>query len=250
MRDEITHTHWVFDDNADDVRGWPVRDQRNAVLGTVGEVLIDPATAYVTGIRLADGTRIAADRVRLGDKELYVTNPAPLAAAAPVAPAATKPVAAVAAAPAADKPIAKVVPFVPRAAPAIAPDDVVLELVGEELDVGKRRYDAGGVHVETHVVAESIARDVKLKDEHVSVARTKVDRALTAKDADAFFHDSAFEVTAKAEVPVVKKQTHVVEEIVVKKAGLSRDETVRDTIRQMDAAVTELRADALKGGVR
>jgi len=56
-------------------------------------------------------------------------------------------------------------------------------------------------------------------------------------------------VTARAEVPVVKKQAHIVEELVIRKAGMSRDTTVRSTVRQMEAAVTELRSDA-KGGVR
>ena len=224
MKDDIKHTHWVFDHNDDDVRGWPVHDHNDVMLGTVAEVLVDPATSYVTEIRLSDGTRVAAERVQRGEHVLFAISEPPIAAAPAPVPTTTK-----------------------RAAPAatLAADDVLVELVIEELEVGKRRYDAGGVHLETHVVSEPIARDVHLKDEHVSIERTKVDRVTSPAEADRLFRDAGFEVTARAEVPVIKKHAHVVEELVIKKAGVARDETVRATVRRMETAVAEL-----KGGVR
>ncbi len=225
MKDDIKHMHWVFDHNDDDVRGWPVHDHNDVLLGTVSEVLVDPQTSYVTEIRLSDGQRVAAERVQRGERVLFVLAPSTMARRAP----------------AVDKP--------KPTGDALASDDLLVELVMEELDIGKRRYDAGGVHVETHIVSEPIVQDVRLKDEHVSVERTKVDRVMSPADADRLFRDAGFEMLATSEVPVVKKQAHVVEELVIKKAEVSRNETVRDTVRRMDAAVTELRADA-KGGVR
>jgi|HubBroStandDraft_6_1064221.scaffolds.fasta_scaffold169710_3 stress response protein YsnF len=231
MKDDNKHMHWVFDHNDDDVRGWPVHDHNDVLLGTVSEVLVDPQTSYVTELRLSDGTRVAAERVQRGEHVLFVVSSAPIAATPPV-PATTKRAAPVVDAP---KPLAA--------------DDVLVELAIEDLEVGKRRYDAGGVHVETHIVSEPIVQDVHLRDDHVSVERTKVDRVMSPAEADRLFRDAGFEVTARAEVPVVKKQAHIVEELVIRKAGMSRDTTVRSTVRQMEAAVTELRSDA-KGGVR
>jgi stress response protein YsnF len=228
MKDDIKHMHWVFDHNDDDVRGWPVHDHNDVLLGTVSELLVDPETSYVTEIQLSDGRRITAERVQRGDRVLFVTAPSTTTRRAAPAAAIEKP-----------KP----------AAAALAPDDVLVELVVEDLEVGKRRYDAGGVHVETHIVSEPIVQDIHLKEEHVSVERTKVDRVMSAAEADRLFRDAGFEMSAKAEVPVVKKQAHVVEELVIKKAELSRDEIVRGTVRHMETAVTELRTDA-KGGVR
>lgn len=130
-------------------------------------------------------------------------------------------------------------------------DDIVLQLIDEDLEVGKRAYDAGGVHLETHVVSEPFAKEVRLKDEHVTIQRSRVDKTLDATAANAAFHDESYEVKATAEVPVVKKVAHVVEEVVVSKKAFDHDQTIRDTIRHMEADITELRAsEALQGGRR
>jgi uncharacterized protein (TIGR02271 family) len=230
MKDDIKHMHWVFDHNDDDIRGWPVHDHNDVLLGTVSEVLVDPQTSFVTEIRLSDGQLVAAERVQRGERVLFVIAPTAAAAAAParrVAPAAAA---------------------VEQPKPA-GSDDVLLELVLEELEVGKRRYDAGGVHVETHIVSEPIVQDVHLKDEHVVVERTKVDRVMSRAEADRLFRDAGFEMTAKAEVPIVKKRAHVVEELVIKKIDMTHDEIVRDTVRHMEPTITELRPES-KGGAR
>jgi uncharacterized protein (TIGR02271 family) len=230
MKDDIKHMHWVFDHNDDDIRGWPVHDHNDVLLGTVSEVLVDPQTSFVTEIRLSDGQLVAAERVQRGERVLFVIAPPAAAAAAParrVAPAAAA---------------------VEQPKPA-GSDDVLLELVLEELEVGKRRYDAGGVHVETHIVSEPIVQDVHLKDEHVVVERTKVDRVMSRAEADRLFRDAGFEMTAKAEVPIVKKRAHVVEELVIKKIDMTHDEIVRDTVRHMEPTITELRPES-KGGAR
>jgi len=242
MKDD-RRTHWVFDHNADDVRGWTVRDHDRNLIGTVKEMLVDPATQYVTAVVLRDGQRIAAERIQLGDHVLLVaTRPARTAAAPPPPPPPARPVAATTTA--APKPVAQPPAVKPAEGTGAPRDDVVVSLASEELDVGVRRYAAGGVHLETHLVGEPVERDVRLKDEHVSVERTKVDRLVGAAEADRLFHDDTVEVIAKHEEPVVAKQAHVVEELVVKKIGTSHDETVRGTVRQMDAAITELRGGA------
>jgi uncharacterized protein (TIGR02271 family) len=126
-----------------------------------------------------------------------------------------------------------------------------VQLVDEELEVGTREFDAGGVHLESHTISEPVTREVTLHEERVTISRNKVDRALDVKDANQLFHDETYEVTATAEVPVINKYAHVVEEIVLKKNAISRDETVHETVRHMEADITELREnEALQGARR
>src|SRR5262249_17530711 len=130
-------------------------------------------------------------------------------------------------------------------------DDIVLQRVDEEIDIETRRYNAGKVHVATRIAREQVARDVNLHEERVTVDRSKVDRPLDRASADRSFRDQTLEVTSKAEVPLVCKNAHVVEEIVIKKDARDRDQTVHDSVRHMDIEITELRADeALKGAKR
>ena len=257
---ETTHTKWVFDQNSDDIRGWPVLDDNGNRLGTVMELLADADSGYVSEIVLADGQRFLAHDLEIGDKVLHLQRArvaaTPIAAAATTAarpavatklaePTAPPKLEIVPKAPAVTKP-AIVEPPAPQAVRTIG-DDVVVQLIDEELDVGKRRFGAGGVHLETHLVTEPISDSVRLHEEHVTVKRNKVDRALDASEATRLFQDDTFEVRTKAELPVVCKSAHVIEEIVIKKNALDRVETVRDTVRHMDAEIIELRANNGEG---
>ncbi len=268
MRDDTRHTQWVFDRNADDIRGWPVRDNIG-MIGTVGELLVDTESEFVTEVVLTDGRRFLAHDVQMGDRELLITR-ARGAAAAPRPDLASTPRPAIApnAEPATPKaevvrPSLEIVPGpgatiekVPAAKTQVAEtvrdsDDVVLQLIDEELEIGMRRYEAGGIHLETHIVTEPIAKEVRIHEERVKVERNKLDRALDAAAAERSFHDETVEIKAKAEVPLICKSAHVVEEIVVKKKVFDRSETVRDKVRHMDVDITELRVDeALQGGHR
>jgi stress response protein YsnF len=119
-------------------------------------------------------------------------------------------------------------------------DDVRVQVVTEDLDVGKRHVDASGVHLETHVVAEPVVRDVALRAERVTVERTLVDRVISTADADRLFHDAELEIAAHSDVPVVDKRAHVVEEVVIKRISATQDRVVHDHVRRMDVDVGEL----------
>ena len=77
-----------------------------------------------------------------------------------------------------------------------------------------------------------------LHEEHVTVERRPVDRAITG--ADATFKEGTIEVTETSEVPVVTKEARVVEEVVVGKTATDRVETVRDTVRRTDVDVEQI----------
>jgi hypothetical protein len=67
-----------------------------------------------------------------------------------------------------------------------------------------------------------------------------VDRPVGDADANAF-QEQTVEVREMAEVPVVRKQARVVEEVVVGKQVQERTETVRGTVRRQDVQVEDQR---------
>jgi stress response protein YsnF len=214
---KISKHGWHLDHERDDVRGWPVHDAYGNTLGTVKEMCVDPRSASVMKVELEDGKFLNAHQLRKGKHELLLEDGVNAPGAAP------------------------------------SSDDVVVQLVGEELEVGKRRSEADGVHLQTRIVGEPVSKQVLVAEERVTVERTKVDRDLPAAEADALLRDETHEVRTVADTPVTQRSAHVVEEIVVKKETTDHDETVRDNLRQMEASVTELPPDpalARKGARR
>lgn len=120
-----------------------------------------------------------------------------------------------------------------------AGDRQVLPVVEEDLQVGKRQVERGGVRVYSHVTERPVEEQVSLHEEHVTVDRHAVNRPLT--DADqAAFKEEIIEVREMAEEPVIAKEARVVEEVVVGKQATDRTETVRDTVRRTDVNVEQL----------
>jgi len=117
--------------------------------------------------------------------------------------------------------------------------ETVLPVVEEELAVGKREVQRGGVRVYTHITEQPVQEQVQLTEEHINVERRPVDRAINPNDMAAF-KEGSIEVTETAEVPVVSKQARVVEEVVVGKETTQRTETVQDTVRRTDVEVDQL----------
>jgi uncharacterized protein (TIGR02271 family) len=111
----------------------------------------------------------------------------------------------------------------------------VLPVAREELAVGKRQVNQGGVRVYSHVTETPVEETVRLREERATVERRPVDRNVSAGD-DAF-QERSFEVNETAEEPVVGKRSRVVEEVRVGKQASERDETIRDTVRQTNVEV-------------
>jgi uncharacterized protein (TIGR02271 family) len=112
-----------------------------------------------------------------------------------------------------------------------------IPIVKEDLRVGKREVDAGGVRITTHVDVRPIDKTVTLREEHVVVEHRVADRAADCSD-DAF-HDRSIDVTATSQRPVVTKRAHVVEEIRAVKDVGERVETIRDTLRHTEVSIDD-----------
>lgn len=113
------------------------------------------------------------------------------------------------------------------------------EVIEEDIRVGKREVDRGGVRVFTHFTEKPVSENVTLREEHVDVERRPVDRPAT--DAD-LSRPSREEVVIRetGEEPVVSKQARVVEEVVVSKDVQERNAKVQDTARRKDVDVEQI----------
>jgi len=116
------------------------------------------------------------------------------------------------------------------AAAADRQDETVIPVVKEELQVGKRRRERGGVRIYSGIEQAPAEESVRLREEHAVVERRPADRPATEADFAAF-KEGTIEVRETVEEPVVAKQARVVEEVVVGKEVTERTQTVRDEVR-------------------
>ena len=118
-------------------------------------------------------------------------------------------------------------------------EEVAIPVVEEELRVGKREVESGGVRVSTHVEEIPVNEQVTLRDEEVHLERRPVDRPASEADMAAVWNGT-FEVREHDEQAVVSKEARIVEEVVIEKEVAQRIETVQDTVRRTEVDVQEI----------
>ena len=112
----------------------------------------------------------------------------------------------------------------------------VIPVVEEQLVVGKRDVNRGGVRVRSYVTETPVHEQIRLRNERINVERRTVDQPLSAADTDAF-RERTIDMTATGEEAVVGKTARVVEEVVVSKTAETHVENVEDTVRRTDVEV-------------
>jgi len=117
----------------------------------------------------------------------------------------------------------------------------------EQLNVGKREVERGGVRVRTRVVERPVEEAVRLREERVRVERRPVNRPVTDDDLNAF-REGTIEVRGRGEEAVVGKQARVVEEVAINKEVGERTEAVRNTVRHTEVDVRDLEAGGGENG--
>jgi uncharacterized protein (TIGR02271 family) len=113
------------------------------------------------------------------------------------------------------------------------------DIVEEELQVGKREVERGGVRVRSYVTTRPVEEQISLRDERVQVERRPVDRPATGSEFAAF-KEGVIEVTEHHEEAVVSKNARVIEEVVIGKSVEEHTETIRDNVRRTDVEVENL----------
>jgi uncharacterized protein (TIGR02271 family) len=120
--------------------------------------------------------------------------------------------------------------------------ETVIPVTDEQLQVGKREVEQGGVRVHTHIEERPVEETVNLREEHVRVERRPVNRPVGEGDIAAF-EEGTIEVMERTEQPVVSKQARVIEEVNIGKEVSERQETVRDTVRRTEVDVDDIGTD-------
>ena len=115
----------------------------------------------------------------------------------------------------------------------------VIPVMQEELKVGKRMVQRGGVRIYQRLVETPVQESVSLREEHVHVERRPVDRQIDPSQVGAF-KESSFELRESAEEAVVQKTARVVEEVVVGKEVSQRTDQISDTVRSTQVDVEQL----------
>ena len=128
-------------------------------------------------------------------------------------------------------------------------DDVV-QVVEEEINVGKRAVNRGKVRIHSYVVETPVNESVTLRGETVSIERRPLDRPVAAADLGAeVFQDRTIEMEEIDEEAVVAKTARVVEEIGIRKDVTDRTETITDTVRSTKVDIEDARTTGGRTGL-
>lgn len=124
-----------------------------------------------------------------------------------------------------------------------------IPVVEEQLRVGKREVQRGGVRIYSRVVETPVNESVNLREEHVDVQRRAVDQPISAADATAF-KEQTIEMRETAEEAVVEKSARIVEEVTVGKQVNERQEQIQDTVRHTEVDVQRLDGTTARSDLR
>lgn len=117
-----------------------------------------------------------------------------------------------------------------------------IPVIEENLQVGKREVETGGVRLRSRVIEKPVEESLRLRQERVRVERKQVDRL--ASDSDLTnFAEGTIEMTEHSEVPVVSKEARIVEEVSLGKEVEYREETINDTVRKTEVDIENLDSD-------
>jgi uncharacterized protein (TIGR02271 family) len=114
--------------------------------------------------------------------------------------------------------------------------EIDVPLSEEKLDIGKRREQAGNVHLRKVVREEDVSQPVELQREEVEVERVPADRATSEVPSDAF-QEKDIDVPVTREEAVVGKETRVTGEARVRKDIETETRNVGGTVRREDVEV-------------
>ncbi|MDB5793116.1 MAG: hypothetical protein JWQ80_3140 [Massilia sp.] len=120
-----------------------------------------------------------------------------------------------------------------------------IPVVQEQLKVGKREVQRGGVRVFSRIVETPVNESIGLREEHVNVERRPVNEPISGSDASAF-KEQTIEMRESAEEAVVQKSARVVEEVTINKEVTQREQQINDTVRHTEVEVEQLGADSAR----
>ncbi len=205
---------WTLENRENDVRGWPLRDANGQTLGVITELLVNTDTHLVETLTLDNGMEVSTKDIQFGDHEIIYRSAASTSVGTTGTSAGTQ-------------------------SYSRESGETSVPIIEEELEIGKRRTQSGGIRVTTHVHEQPVSEDVRLRDETVHVYHETVDRPATEADL-AQMRDQTFEVTETSEEAVVRKEARVTGEVHIEKEVEERTERIEDTVRRTEVDVENL----------
>jgi uncharacterized protein (TIGR02271 family) len=121
-----------------------------------------------------------------------------------------------------------------------ARDENVIEVIEEDLQVGKEQVERGRMRIYNVVTEREVQEDVKLRDETIKIQRRPVNRDV--KINDDLFKARSFEMVEMDEIAKVSKTARVVEEVSIGKEAVEKIETIKETLRRQDVQIEEVPA--------
>ena len=128
---------------------------------------------------------------------------------------------------------------VPRTTtPAKIAGEEMLRVAEEQINVGKRLFESGHTRVRRYMVEKPVEAKITLHEEHAEVIRRAITDPAYIKDID--WSDKTIDVTETVEEAVVNKTARITEEVVIRKQGSDRTQTVHDTVRHQQVDVEQV----------
>ncbi len=118
--------------------------------------------------------------------------------------------------------------------------DKKVDVVEENLEVGKREVQTGGAKITSRIVERPVEERVKLREEHVEVKRKPVDRPANTSETENF-KEKTIETTETSEVPVVNKEARVKEEVTLEKEVENKEKVIKDKVKETKVDIDKKR---------
>ncbi|MEM7729269.1 MAG: YsnF/AvaK domain-containing protein [Pseudomonadota bacterium] len=208
---------WALENPSQDIRNRPIVTAEGQTLGIIDDMLVDRSCERVAAVRLEDGRVAPAENLEIyADRVVYLPAGATTAY---VAEART-------------------------ADATLADADETIQIVEEEVAIGKRAVLGDAIRVTSKVVTDVVSEDIALQNEEVFVKTNPAERVVSTAEADALFEEKVIEVAEINEEAVVGKRAVVTGEVEVGKVTETEIETVSETARRTVVDVdTEIDAE-------
>jgi len=118
-----------------------------------------------------------------------------------------------------------------------APEKGNIQLAEEELKIGKRQVEAGGVRLRKIIRTETVNQPVQLSREEVVVERVPASEGRTT--GEPAFKGEEIYIPLRREEAVVQKETRIREEVRVRKEKQTEQQQISEQVRREDVEIEE-----------
>jgi stress response protein YsnF/sporulation protein YlmC with PRC-barrel domain len=213
-RDRLSNLNrWKLEDERQDLRGKKLFDESGQQLGTIVDMIVDTDRRAVETVVLDSGTEYPARPIEQSGGRAILHSSSSAGAVHGVTAGRDR-------------------------ESLHGQEERRIPIIEEELKIGKREVEDGGVRVTPHVERERVGEDVTLRHEEVHVHREAADRPVTDADLEAL-RRGGIEARERHEEPVAQKQARVTGEVVINKELHQNKQRVEGVVERTDVKVEQ-----------